>query len=151
MIQTRPLFKIQVQVPSSMDLGHTPLGARRVAMVGTGSFEGDRVRGTVLPGPNGDWLLQRNDGVMVLDVRLTLETDDGAYIHMRYNGLRHGPADVMAKVARGEPVDPKSYYFRITPTFETSSEKYAWMNKILAVGIGERNASGPNYDIFEIL
>jgi hypothetical protein len=104
-----------------------------------------------LPGPNGDWLLQRNDGVMVLDVRLTLETDDGAYIHMRYNGLRHGPADVMAKVARGEPVDPNSYYFRITPTFETSSEKYGWMNKILAVGIGERTASGPNYDIFEIL
>ena len=151
MIQTRPLFKIQVQVPSSMDLGHTPLGARRIAMVGEGSFEGERVRGTVLPGPNGDWLLQRNDGVMVLDVRLTLLTDDGAYIHMRYNGLRHGPADVMTKVARGEPADPSTYYFRIAPTFETSSEKYAWMNKILAVGIGERKPSGPHYDIFEIL
>ena len=151
MIQTRPLFKIQVQVTSSMDLGHTPLGARRIAMVGEGSFEGERVRGTVLPGPNGDWLLQRNDGVMVLDVRLTLLTDDGAYIHMRYNGLRHGPADVMAKVARGEPADPSTYYFRIAPTFETSSEKYAWMNKLLAVGIGERKPSGPHYDIFEIL
>ena len=151
MIQTRPLFTLHAQVPAVTDLGQTPLGLRKIATVAGGAFEGERLRGTIMPGPAGDWLLQRADGVMVLDVRLTLQTDDGELIYMRYNGLRHGPAEVMAKGNKGEPVDPSSYYFRIAPTFETASEKYAWLNGILAVGTGERLATGPQYQVFEIL
>ena len=100
----------------------------------------------------GDWLLLRPDGVLEQDVRITLKTDDGAFIYVRYAGMRHGPPEVMARLAQGETVDPSEYYFRVAPMFETGAERYAWLNKILAVGVGERLP--PNevrYTIFEIL
>lgn len=151
MISTRPLFEIRLQVPQVLDMGDTPLGRRRIANVTGGDFEGERLRGTVVGAPAGDWLLQRNDGVTVLDVRLLLRTDDGEHIYMAYRGVRHGPADVMARLAAGEPVDPGTYYFRIAPVFETAAKKYAWMNKLVAVGVGRRDPTGPTYSIEEVL
>lgn len=151
MIETRPLFQIRLQVPQVLDIGDTPLGRRRIAAVAGGEFAGERLRGTVVPAPAGDWLLQRQDGVTVLDVRLLLRTDDGEHIYMSYRGLRHGPPEVMARIAAGEAVDPKSYYFRIAPVFETASRKYAWINRIVAVGTGHREASGPIYSVEEVL
>jgi hypothetical protein len=151
MIQTRPLFEIQLQVPSIVDIGATPLGRRRIATVTGGEFHGERLRGTVVGAPAGDWLLQRSDGVTVLDVRLLLRTDDGEHIYMSYRGLRHGPADVMARLAAGESVDPATYYFRIAPVFETAATKYGWLNKIVAVGTGRREATGPIYVVEEVL
>ena len=151
MISTRPLFEIRLQVPQVLDIGDTPLGRRRIATVTGGEFQGERLRGTVLGAPAGDWLLQRPDGVTALDVRLLLRTDDGEHIYMTYRGLRHGPADVMARLAAGEQVDPGSYYFRIAPVFETAAKKYEWMNKIVAVGTGRRDPTGPTYSIDEVL
>lgn len=150
MIETRHLFDIALTVPSIVDLGQTPLGGRKIATVTGGEFSGQRLRGTVHPSVGGDWLLMRGDGVLTLDVRLTLQTDDGALIHMRYQGLRHGPEDIMAKVNRGEAVPAGSYYFRVTPTFETAAPAYAWLNGLLAVGTGERTAQGPRYQVYEI-
>ena len=92
MIQTRPLFEMRLHVPQVVDIGDTPLGRRRIATVTGGSFDGERLRGEVVGTPAGDWLLQRNDGVTVLDVRLLLRTDDGEHIYMSYRGVRHGPA-----------------------------------------------------------
>jgi hypothetical protein len=151
MIETRPLFELRLDVPTIMDMGDTPSGRRRIATVVGGQFEGERLKGTVVGAPAGDWLLQRPDGVTVLDVRLTLRTDDGEHVYMTYRGVRHGPAEVMARIAAGETVDPKSYYFRMVPVFETSSTKYAWLNKIVAVGTGRREPSGPIYTIHEVL
>jgi hypothetical protein len=151
MIQTRPLFSMTLSVPSIVDLGATPLGQRKIAQVTGGTFQGERMRGTVHAGPGGDWLLLRNDGVLTLDVRLTLETDDHQLIYMAYKGMRHGPKDVMDRLNRGEVVDPKSYYFRSVPVFETSSEKYSWLNRMVAIGTGRREASGPIYDVHEVL
>lgn len=151
MIQTRPLFEIQLQVPSIVDIGATPLGRRRIATVTGGEFHGERLRGSVLGAPAGDWLLQRSDGVTVLDVRLLLRTDDGEHIYMSYRGVRHGPADVMARLAAGETVDPATYYFRIAPVFETAAKKYEWLNKVVAVGTGRREATGPIYVVEEVL
>jgi len=151
MIASRPLFEIKLTVPQVIDIGDTPLGRRRIAAVTGGEFHGDRLRGTVVAAPAGDWLLQRADGVTVLDVRLLLRTDDGAHIYMAYRGLRHGPAEVMARLAAGEMVDPASYYFRMAPVFETSSEPYAWINKIVAVGMGRREPAGPIYTVEEVL
>lgn len=151
MISTRPLFEIRLHVPQVVDIGDTPLGRRRIANVTGGEFQGERLRGTVVGAPAGDWLLQRNDGVTVLDVRLLLRTDDGEHIYMTYRGVRHGPADVMARLAAGERVDPGAYYFRIVPVFETSAKKYDWMNKIVAIGVGRRDPTGPTYAIEEIL
>ncbi|TWO70880.1 DUF3237 domain-containing protein [Caenimonas sedimenti] len=151
MIETRPLFEIRLQVPQIVDLGDTPLGRRRIATVTGGEFEGERLRGSVAGTPAGDWLLQRNDGVTVLDVRLLLRTDDGEHIYMSYRGVRHGPAEVMARLAAGELVDPKDYYFRIVPIFETAAKKYEWLNKMVAVGTGRREPTGPIYTIEEVL
>ena len=151
MIATRSLFELRLEVPPLIDLGDTPAGRRRIAAVTGGSFEGERLRGSVLGAPGGDWLRERPDGVLVLDVRIVLKTDDGALIYMAYRGLRHGAAQVMERLARGEAVDPSSYYFRIAPTFETAAPAYAWLNRLLAVGMGHREPTGPVYRVEEVL
>ena len=151
MIHTRPLFELRLTVPEILDLGDTPAGRRRVATVTGGSFEGERLAGEVLGSAGGDWMLLRPDGVLVLDVRLQLRTREGELVHMAYRGLRHGPADVMARLAAGEQVDPASYYFRIVPTFETGAPRLQWLHRIVAVGTGRREPTGPIYAIHEVL
>jgi hypothetical protein len=149
-IHTKPIMTMKLAVSGMQAVGATPNGNRRVGLVAGGTFEGERLRGTVLPG-GADWIIVRPDGVTTLDVRLVLQTDDGATIGMTYRGLRHGPAAVMEKVNKGEPVDPSQYYFRISVAFETASEKYAWLNGIIAVGTGNRPPEGPVYHVFEVL
>src|SRR5262245_48465137 len=116
-MDTRLLMTLQVVVPPPQKLGAVPHGTRIVAPIAGGTFEGPRLRGKVLPG-GGDWLLLRSDGVLELDLRITLETDGGALIYLTSFGLRHGPPDVLAALARGEPVDPSTYYFRTAVRFE---------------------------------
>lgn len=151
MIQTRPLFVLSLAVSKIDDLGATPNGIRKIGTVDGGTFAGDRLRGTVKAPPGGDWLLLRSDGVLCLDVRLTLETDEGDLIFMTYKGMRHGPQDVIDRVNRGEAVDPALYYFRATPVFETSSAKYAWLNRAIFVATGRREKTGPIYEVHEVL
>jgi Protein of unknown function (DUF3237) len=147
---SRPLMTLQVVVPPPQKLGAVPHGTRVIAPITSGSFEGPRLRGKVLPG-GGDWTLLRADGVLELDLRITLETDDGALINMSSFGFRHGPADVLAALARGETVDPSKYYFRTTPRFETSAPSYAYLNRVIAIASGDRRAGGPIYTIEEVL
>jgi hypothetical protein len=80
-----------------------------------------------------------------------LKTTDDALIAMTYQGVRHGPPEIVAKIDKGEDVDPASYYFRTNPLFETASTRYDWLNRIVAIGIGQRLAAGPVYSIFEVL
>jgi hypothetical protein len=105
----------------------------------------------VLPGGSADWLLLRADGVLELDLRATLRTDDGGLISMRSFGLRHGPPDVIEALARGEAVDPAAYYFRTTPRFETAHPAYTFLNHLITVASGDRRAEGPIYTIHELL
>jgi hypothetical protein len=151
MIKTQHLFTMPVDVEMPLQMvGATPIGERRIAKVTDGTFTGPEMNGKILPG-GGDWLLLRSDGSLQLDVRVTLETDDGALIFMTYRGFRHGPAEVMARLNKGEDVDPSEYYFRVAPFFETGAEKYDWLNRIVAVGTGHRLASGPVYEVYQIL
>ncbi len=149
-LRSQHLFTMTALVDSGHRLGETPLGKRRIVTVTGGQFEGERLSGRLLPG-GGDWLLERADGVSVLDVRLTLQTDDGALIYMTYRGLRHGPPEVLARLAKGEAVDPGSYYFRASPVFETADDRYGWLNRIVCVAVGERPPEGPRYTVYEIL
>jgi hypothetical protein len=149
-MNSRLLMTLQVTVSGAQKIGAVPHGARVTAPVPSGHFEGPRLRGNVLPG-GGDWTLLRGDGVLELDLRLTLKTDDGALIHMTSFGLRHGPPEVLAALSHGEAVDPATYYFRTTPRFETAHPKYAFLNRLLAVASGDRRAGGPIYIIEEIL
>jgi len=150
-IRSRPLFDMQIALHPLQEVGGTPLGQRRVAPVAGGSFRGERLRGTILPHAGSDWLLSRGDGTLQLDVRMTLRTDDGALILMSYRGVRHGSAEVTAKIARGEPVGRDEYYLRTAPFFETAAPRYAWLNTIVAIGIGERLPNGAAYEVFEVL
>jgi len=144
------LFTITIELLGMQDIGKTPSGARRIVQVKGGTFEGEELRGTILPG-GGDWIVTRPDGVRLLDVRLALETDDKQLIYMTYRGMLHGPQWVMERLNKGEKVDPSEYYFRALPWFETASEKYEWLNRIVTVSMGRREPAGPIYDVFQIL
>lgn len=150
-LRSQLLFTIHITLHPIQELGLTPLGQRRIYPVSGGKFEGPRLRGTILPEAGGDWLLMRSDGVFQQDVRMTLQTDDGGLIYMGYRGVRHASAEVSAKLARGEAVDPSEYYLRIAPFFETAAPRHAWINNIVAVGVGERLPNGVIYKVFEVL
>jgi hypothetical protein len=149
-MDSRLLMTLQVVVAGAQKIGAVPHGTRVTAPISGGHFEGPRLRGTVLPG-GGDWTLLREDGVLELDLRLTLQTDDGALIYLTSYGLRHGPPEVIAALGRGEKIDPSTYYFRTTPRFETGNAKYGFLNRLLAVSRGDRRPEGPIYTIDEIL
>src|SRR4051794_21334751 len=143
-------MELRVEVGAAQEIGAVPGGTRRTVPLAGGTFDG-RLRGVVLPGGSADWLLVRADGVLELDFRATLRTDDGALIAMRSFGLRHGPADVMAALGRGEPVDPDQYYFRTTVRFETAHPAYASLNRLVARAPGGRRPARPVYFILQRL
>src|SRR5262245_41647183 len=149
-MNSRPLTTVRITAAPPERLGPVAHGTRTIVPVTGGDFEGPRLRGKVLPG-GADWLLLRADGVLELDLRITLETDDHALIYMTFQGLRHWPPDVIAALGRGEIVDPANYYVRTLPRFEASTEKYAFLNRIMAVGIGEARPNGAIHRIDEIL
>lgn len=150
-IATRELMVLEAVLDAPQLVEATPYGLRKIVPVLGGTFTGERLNGVILPGGGHDWALTRADGALVLDVRLVLETDDGARILMTYRGIRTGTPAVLARIASGEHVDPAEYYFRIVPFFETGSEAYGWLNSIVCVGFGERVKAGPRYTVHEVL
>ncbi len=149
-VRTRPLFVMRLNVRPLVVVGATPGVNRRIGLVSGGSFEGERLSGQVIDG-GSDWQGVRTDGSTSLDVRLVLKTHDDAMIAMTYRGVRHGPTDVIQRMERGEAIDPATYYFRISPMFETAGASYGWLNRVLAIGIGHRRPDGPVYSVFEVL
>lgn len=150
-LQSRHLFTMTITLHPIEEVGHTPAGNRRIFPVSGGHFSGDRLRGSILPVAGSDLLLSRPDGSSQQDVRMVLRTDDGALIVMTYRGVRHASAEVNDRIARGEHVARSEYYLRTAPFFETASPAYAWLNKIVSVGVGERRPDGVVYDVFEVL
>jgi hypothetical protein len=128
---------LRLSTAPTQNVGAGPHGARLTFPITGGSFDGDRLRGKVLSGGD-DWVVKRPDGVLELDLRITLETDDGALIHMTFEGIRDDRA-------------PGAPYFRTLPRFETADAKYSFLNRLLALGIGEIRTDGPVHMIEEIL
>ena len=149
MIELAPLMHAEVSLEPIRDLGDTPLGRRRIIGISGGKFTGARLSGRILPG-GADWQVIRSDGVAYLDARYTLETDDGALIYVNNKGYRHGPKEVIERIARGEEVDPGLYYMRATPRFETSAPQYAWLNRTICVATGARRPAAVELDFFEV-
>jgi len=149
-VQSRSLMVLRLATAAIEEVGATPHGRLSIFPIIGGSFEGERLRGRVLAG-GGDWVLERGDGTRALDVRITLRTDDGHLIYVQYPGRFHGAPDVMQRIVRGEVVDASEYYFRTAPLFETASEKYGWLNGIVAIGIGRRTRQQVAYTVHAIL
>lgn len=150
-LNSRHLFTLTIELHPIYDLGVTPAGHRRIVPVSGGKFQGDRLRGDILPHAGSDLLIARADGAFQQDVRLALQTHDGALILMTYRGVRHSSSEVAARIGRGESVPPTDYYLRTAPCFETAAPRYDWLNRIVAVGVGERLPTGASYEVFEIL
>jgi uncharacterized protein DUF3237 len=148
-LKLRNLLRAEITLAPPQELGDAPLGRRRIIGITGGRFLGDRLSGRVLPG-GADWQVIRADGVANLDARYTLETRDGALIYVRNRGYRHGPKEVIAKLAAGEPVDPQLYYMRTTPLFETGDARYAWLNRMFCVASGARRAAAVELEVFEV-
>jgi hypothetical protein len=143
------LFDMTVQLERPQMIGQTPQGTRQIFYVRSGTFEGPRLKGELLPG-GGDWFLMRPDNVGELDVRGTLKTHDGALIYATYRGIFSASQEAWEKLYKGEPVDRDQYYFYTAPIFQTSATDYLWLNRILAVGIGTAVPGGVSYRVFAL-
>jgi hypothetical protein len=149
-IALRHLFELRASVGAPV-VGHVGArGLRRVVPVLGGTFDGERLGGTILPG-GADHQLIRPDGIAELDVRLALETHDGASLYMTVQGLRSASAEVTARIAAGEDVDPSLYYFREAIRFETGDPRYAWLNARLFVATGVRRPTYVGLSVHELL
>ena len=129
-MRLEPLLKAEITLAAPQEVGDTPRGRRRVIPITGGSFRGERLA--------------------EFDARYTLETDDRALIYVRNFGYRHGPAEVIRRLAAGEPVDPALYYMRTTPRFETGAERYRWLNGLICVATGARRAAAVELEVFAV-
>ena len=150
MISREPIFSIRCELANIVDLGPAPFGHRRVVNLLGGTVSGAKFNGRVLPG-GADWQIMAADGALDIHARYTIESDQGALIQVDSKGLRHGPPDVLARLAKGEDVDPSLYYFRTAMRFETAHPSTAWMNRILALAKGARDKNAVKLDVYEVL
>jgi hypothetical protein len=149
MLGAEPIFTIHAELSAIMNLGRTPYGERRIIYITGGTVRGAKLQGRILPG-GADWQIVRGDGAADISARYTIETDAGAHIVVKSDGLRHGPPEVLERLARGDSVDPSLYYFRTVMRFETSDPAVDWLNRILALARGQREANAVRLDIYEV-
>lgn len=150
MLTAQPIFQIHAELAAINDLGRTPYGVRRIIDILGGTVSGPRLTGRVLPG-GADWQIIRGDGAADIQARYTIEADTGARILVSSEGLRHGPPEVLERLAQGDNVDPSLYYFRTVMRFETSDPSVDWLNRILALARGQRLPNAVRLDVYEIL
>jgi hypothetical protein len=149
MISAAPIFTIHAELAPMLHFGRTPYGERRVIGILGGSVRGPKLNGRVLPG-GADWQIVRGDGAADIQARYTIESEAGARILVSSDGLRHGPPAVMERLARGDNVDPALYYFRTVMRFETADPSADWLNRILALARGQREANAVRLDVYEV-
>ena len=142
-LTSRHLFTMRMK-SERQTLGTTQYGDRWITLVTAAEIEGPTIRAKLLPGAS-DWITSTPDGVIRLDCRMTFETDDGATIAMTYRGMRHGPAELLDRVMKGEEVDPELIYHRVAIFFETEASAYLHLNKLIAIGKAKREPDGGVY------
>lgn len=134
-------FEVRAEVADPTVVGQVPNGLRRIIDITGGTFQGPKLKGTLLPG-GADWQLIREDGFTIVDARYTLRTDDGDLIYVSNLGMRHAAPDVMRRLNAGEVVDQSEIYFRAVPTFETAAPEHEWLMRSIFVATGERYPNG---------
>ena len=149
-LNTEFLFRLVLQAGApQMTAGRDGQELRVVPVTG-GTFAGPSLRGPGGPGTTADWLRVEPDATAHMDVRLVLRTEAGQHLYVHYSGIRTGAPEALARLGRGETVDPSEYYFRTAVRFETGDADLAWLNRVLAVGVGQRPPAGPTYDVYVV-
>lgn len=139
---------LEVGFGAMTTIGATPAGTRRIAPVTGGRFDGASLRGKVIGG--SDWVVHRPDAVMSIDVRLTLQTEDGAAIYLAYDGRFLAALEAMARFGRGAQLDASEYSLAVTGRLECGDARYAWLNDVIATGVGRQTPTGVVYELFAI-
>jgi len=142
------VFRLDAALGEPMELGDTPRGRRRIVPLTGGTFSGTDLNGTLLSGASADWQIVLPDGTALGDVRCTLETDAGELLYVRLRGVRHGTADVLARLGRGEDVDATEYTFRAATRIETAVPRLGWLNKGVFVSVGGRRPGAVIYETY---
>jgi hypothetical protein len=150
MLSATPIFTVNADLAAILRFGRTPYGERRVIDIEGGTVSGARLKGRILRG-GADWQIIRTDGTADIQARYSIEADNGGHVLVSSEGLRHGPPHVMEKLGRGENVDPSQYYFRTVMRFETADPAHAWLNNILALARGAREAQSVRLDVYEVM
>ncbi|MEA2243984.1 MAG: hypothetical protein QOD24_3540 [Solirubrobacteraceae bacterium] len=142
------VYRLEATVATPLDVGDVAQGRRRIVALTGGTFTGPELSGTLLPGSSADWQIVLPDGTALGDVRYTLQTDAGDLLYVQSRGVRHGSAEVLARLGRGEEVDPSEYTFRTSTAIETAAAELDWLNKGIFISVGARQASGVIYETY---
>jgi len=143
------LTQVRCDVEAVLSLGAAPMGERRVVPLLGGEVEGPALNGRILPGGT-DWQWNRADGALEIAAHYVIETPEGARIEVQSNGLRHGPPEVLARLARGEPVAPHEYFFRTLMRFTTGHPQHEHLNRVMALARGRREARRVILDVWQV-
>ncbi len=142
------VFRLDATLGEPLDLGDTARGRRRIVQLTGGTFAGPELNGMLLPGASADWQIVLPDGTVLVDVRYTLQTDAGALFYVQSRGVRHGPAEVLARLGRGEDVDAGEYTFRTATRIEAAAPELDWLNKGVFISVGGRRPGGVIYETY---
>jgi hypothetical protein len=148
-LSTKYVFTITANVGSVTSAGDVGHGVRRIVPITGGEVRGD-INGTVCAF-GADFQIVRPNELIELEAKYAFETDDGAVVYVENKGIRFGPIELLQRLKRGEPVDPKLIYFRTVPKFETGSEKYRWLMQNLFIGSAARHADRVVIDVHQVL
>jgi muconolactone delta-isomerase len=143
-----PVYRLEAALGEPVDLGDTDHGHRRIVPLTGGTFAGPEINGTLVPGASADWQIVLGDGTAIGDIRYTLATDAGDVLYVQSHSIRHGSADVLARLARGEDVDASEYTFRTCTEIETAAAELDWLNKGVFVSVGGRRPGAVVYETY---
>src|SRR5271166_3500831 len=144
----RKVYRLEATVGAPLDLGEVAQGHRRIVPLTGGTFSGSEINGRLLAGASADWQILLADGTALGDIRYTLQTDGGDLLYVQSRGVRHGSAEVLARLGRGEDVDAGEYTFRTSTQIETAAPRLDWLNKGVFIGVGARQAAGVIYETY---
>jgi hypothetical protein len=142
------ILRLEATLGEALDVGNMAQGHRRIVPLTGGTFAGPQLNGTLLPGASADWQIVLPDGTALGDVRLTLQTDNGDLLYVRSQGVRHGSAEVLSRLGRGEHVDASEYVFRTATQIETAAPDFDWLNKGVFISVAGRQPGGVIYEIY---